>query len=144
MPTKLGLIVIIAGAALSVPTVGIAHHSFSAEFDAYKPVEIRGTVTKFDMVNPHTWLYLDVKEPDGTVTKWKFEGGSPVSLYRQGWRKDTVKPGVELVVKGYRAKSGLPVANAREITFPDGRETFFGSPGTGAPTSRLDPTDIRK
>ena len=134
----------VASAALLIPAAVGAHHSFSAEFDAYKPIEVRGTVTKFDLVNPHTWLYLDVKNPDGTVTNWRFEGGSPVALIRQGWRKDTLKPGTELVIRGYLARSGLPVANGREITFPDGREAFFGSAGTGAPTSKLDPTDIRK
>ena len=144
MRTRLCAMIAITSIGLLIPSAVGAHHSFSAEFDAYKPIELKGTVTRFDMVNPHTWLYMDVKNPDGTVTNWRFEGGGPGALYRQGWKKDTIKPGTELVIKGYRAKSGLPVANGREILFPDGREAFFGSSGTGAPTSKLDPTDIRK
>ena len=143
--TRLIVGVMMAGVGLLLATASaMAHHSFAAEFDPYKPIEVRGTVTRFDMVNPHTWLYIDVKQPDGKVVNWRFEGGSPAALFRLGWKKDTIKSGVELVVKGYRAKSGDPVANGREVLFPDGREAFFGSSGTGAPDSKLDPTDFRK
>ena len=122
------------------------HHSFAAECDVNKPIEVRGTVTRFDMVNPRTWLYLDAKQPDGTVVSWRFEGGSPSALFTAnlGWRKDTIKTGIELVVRGYRAKSGDTVGNGREIRFPDGREAFFGSSGTGTPRSNLDAADSQR
>jgi hypothetical protein len=102
----------------------MAHHAFSAEFDKDQPVKLRGTITKMDWVNPHSWLYVDVKASDGTVVNWRFELGPPNGLLRSGWKKDSVRPGTEVVVEGARAKNGGPVANARAVTFPDGRELF--------------------
>lgn len=111
----------------------MAHHSFAAEFDGAKPVDLVGTVTKVDWVNPHSWVYIDVKGEDGTVANWGLETGPPNVLYRMGWRKDTVKPGDSITVHGFMAKDGSHTVAAREITTPDGRKLFAGSPDSGAP-----------
>src|SRR5687767_10251045 len=94
-----------------VVSQALAHHAFSAEFDADKPVELRGTVSKVEWVNPHSWIYLDVKGPNGKVVTWAFELGTPNSLFRHGWKKDSVPNGIELLIRGYRAKNGKPLAN---------------------------------
>jgi hypothetical protein len=125
------------GVALFTPAAPVkAHHAFAAEFDANQPIELRGTLTKVEWVNPHSWLYLEVKGPDGKVVTWALELGPPNALFRRGWTKDTVQSGAELLVRGFRAKSGKAVANARDVVFPDGRELFAGSSGTGAPDGR--------
>jgi hypothetical protein len=111
----------------------VAHHAFAAEFDANQPVTLRGTVTKMEWVNPHCWLHVDVKEQDGRIVSWLLELGPPNGLFRRGWRRDSVPTGAEIVVKGYRAKNGKPIANAAFVTLPDGVELFGGSSGTGAP-----------
>jgi len=103
-----------------------AHHAFAAEFDVEKPVTVRGTVTKVDWVNPHSWIYVDVKEADGKVTNWHFELGPPNALFRLGWRRDAIPTGLAVVVSGYRAKSGEAVGNARSLTLPNGKELFTG------------------
>ena len=110
-----------------------AHHAFAAEFDVEKPVQVTGKVTKLDLVNPHSWLYVDVTEPDGKVTNWRFELGAPNALFRLGWKKDTIPAGLEVVVNGFQAKDGRKRANGRDISFPDGKKLFMGSSGTGAP-----------
>jgi hypothetical protein len=109
-----------------------AHHAFAAEFDVNKPVKVNGTITKIQFLNPHAWLYVDVKEQDGTTTNWRFELGAPNALIRLGWKADTVKAGTEVEVSGFRAKAGGPVANGRSIKLPDGRELFSGG---SAPTA---------
>ena len=124
-----GIGLCLAGATVSV----VAHHAFAAEFDAKKPVEFTGTVTKMEWFNPHVWLYLDVKKPDGTVEAWAFEAGTPNVLFRRGFTKESLKPGTEVKIDGYRAKDGTRRANGREMTFADGRTLFMGSSGTGAP-----------
>ena len=129
---------VIALAAASVLLGGApisAHHSFGAEFDASKPVQLRGTVVKVEWINPHSWIHIDVKQPDGTAVRWMIEGGTPNTLLRNGLKRDSLPVGTEIVVDGYRAKNGTNRANGRDLTFPDGRKLFVGSSGTGAPWS---------
>ena len=106
-----------------------AHHAFAAEFDPDRPVKVRGTITKIEWVNPHAWLYVDVKSPDGKVVNWHFELGPPNALFRLGWKKDTIPVGTEVEITGFRAKSMEAVANGRSIILPDGRELFSGGSG---------------
>jgi hypothetical protein len=137
-----GLVAVCAACALMLATVPIrAHHSFSAEFDSTQPVTLRGTVVQMDWVNPHSWIHLDVKNDDGTVTRWMIEGGTPNTLFRRGFTKDSLKAGAEIIVEGYRAKNGAKRANGRDLMFPDGRRLFLGSSGTGAPVDGRDPTE---
>ena len=109
-----------------------AHHAFAAEFDSERPVKVRGTITKIEWVNPHAWLYVDVKSPDGKVVNWHFELGPPNALFRLGWKKDTIPVGTEVEITGFRAKSMDAVANGRSIILPDGRELFSGGSGPGS------------
>ena len=125
-----GIGLLMAGTAVSLS----AHHAFAAEFDAKKPVHFSGTVTKMEWTNPHVWLHVDVKKPDGTVENWKFEAGTPNVLFRRGFTKNSLLPGTEIVVDGYQAKDGSRRANGRDLTFRDGRKMFLGSSGTGAPS----------
>jgi uncharacterized protein DUF6152 len=113
-----------------------AHHSFAAEFDIDKPVELRGVLTRMDWVNPHGWFYIDVKNPDGSVTNWAVEAGAAGTLLRRGLRKTDFPPGIEVVVKGYLARSGKPVANGRSVTTPDGKNFFLGAPEALSAPSR--------
>ena len=118
-----------------------AHHAFAAEFDANKPITLRGTVTKMEWVNPHSWIHIDVKGPDGSVQKWMVEGGPPTGLLRRGFTKNSLQAGTEVFVEGYQAKDGGMRANGRDITLADGRKLFLGSSGTGAPNDGRDPTE---
>ena len=118
-----------------------AHHAFSAEFDAKRPVTLRGTVVKVEWINPHSWFHVDVKTPDGRVQRWMVEGGNPNNLFRRGWSKDVISPGMEIVIDGYQAKDASRRANGRDLTFPDGRKLFMGSSGTGAPRDGKDSTE---
>ena len=104
-----------------------AHHAFAAEFDADKPISLVGTVTKLEWVNPHIWIHMDVKGPDGKVVTWRFEGGAPNALYRRGWTKNSLKVGDEITANGYLAKDGTPTANARSVVMPTGKEFGAGS-----------------
>ena len=104
-----------------------AHHSFAAEFDEKQPIELKGTLTQLDWLNPHGWLHIDVKGPDGKVVNWAVEAGAPNALVRRGLRKTDFPIGSEVVVKGYRAKSGAPSASGTTVTFGDGRNFFLGA-----------------
>ena len=132
---------LVAGAA----KVASAHHSFAAEFDANAPVTLHGTITKMEWINPHSWIHIDVKNPDGTVTEWMVEGGTPNTLLRAGIDRNSLKAGQEIIVRGYQSKDRLcrPAckANGRDVTFPDGKKLFMGSSGTGAPKDGSDPTE---
>jgi hypothetical protein len=133
MVRKLGLV--IAGLSLAMVSSSVpasAHHAFAAEFDAKKPVLFKGTVTKMEWINPHVWIHIDVKQDNGSVEQWMVEGGAPNVLYKRGFTKASLLPGVQVVVDGYRAKDGSKKMNAREITFSDGKRLFAGSSGTGA------------
>jgi hypothetical protein len=138
MPKR--LVPVLAGAALLVAAVTpvIAHHSFTAEFDANKLVKIKGTVFKMEWTNPHSWIHIEVTAPDGKVERWVVEGGAPNALLRRGWRKNSLPVGIEIIVDGFQAKDGSLRANGRDITFPDGTKLFVGSSGTGAPYDKRD------
>jgi hypothetical protein len=125
------LAVCVAATTTTVPVR--AHHAFAAEFDANQPVELRGTITKLEWINPHGWIYIDVKKADGTIEKWECETGGPNALMRRGVRRTDFPIGIELIVKGYKAKKKPFVMNASSIQKVDGSEYFVGSSGTGAP-----------
>ena len=125
----------VAAAALAAAPLA-AHHAFAAEFDVNNPVKVKGTITKLEWVNPHAWLYVDVKGDDGKVVNWHFELGPPNALVRLGWKKDSIPAGLEVEISGFRAKSGEAVANGRSILLPDGRELFSGGSGPGEGANR--------
>ncbi len=133
------LIFIIAFGLMVSASSPSAHHSFAAEFDADKPVTLKGKLTRVDWVNPHSWIYLDVQESGGEVVNWAVETSNPNSLMRRGLRKTDFPIGVEILVKGFRAKNGKPVANGVNVTFADGRNFFTGSSGSGAPEAVPEP-----
>ena len=125
--------------ASAVPVV--AHHAFSAEFDANRPLQLEGTVTRMEWINPHAWIHIDVTKEDGTVESWMIEGGTPNTLFRRGFTKDSLAPGTVIMVDGYQAKDGSMRANGRDLTLPDGQKLFLGSSGTGAPRDGSDLTE---
>ena len=119
----------------------MAHHAFGGEFDANRPVLLRGKVVKMEWVNPHAWIHIEVTKPDGSKEVWMIEGGSPNSLLRRGFTRDSLPIGTEIVVDGYQARDHtLLRANGRNITFSDGRKLFLGSSGPGAPPDNAAPT----
>ena len=122
-----GVALFLAGAPLW------AHHAFAAEYDASKPITLQGKLTKLSWVNPHGWIYVDVKNPDGTTTNWAVEFGGPNALLRRGLRETDFPLGIELTVNGYLAKNGQKIINGTSVKLPDGRSLFTGSVGTGAP-----------
>ncbi|KAA6460425.1 hypothetical protein DYQ86_15490 [Acidobacteria bacterium AB60] len=133
MMKKLVLATILAGGLAAGATPVFAHHSFAAEYDASKPVTLRGKLTKLSWVNPHGWIYVDVVNADKSVTSWAVEFGSPNALLRRGLRETDFPLGIELTVNGYLAKNGKKIINGTSVKLPDGRSLFTGSVGTGAP-----------
>jgi len=129
--------VAVAGTVLVLFAMPVsAHHAFSAEFDAKKPVLLKGKVTKVELINPHSWIHIAVVDPDGSVVNWMIEGGSPNALIRQGITKNSLPIGTELLVDGYRSKDGANKAVGKDVTLADGRKLFFGGsapPTPGAP-----------
>ena len=119
--------------ALALAMPALAHHSFSAEFDGGKLIELKGVVTRIEWTNPHVYFYLDVKDDKGNTTNWGCEAASPGSLHRQGWNRDSLKVGDQVIVDGYPARDGSKLADARRVTLPDGRRIFGGTPGDGGP-----------
>ena len=127
----------VAGAALllaAAPTW--AHHAFSAEFDVKKPLKLQGTLTKWEMINPHSWFHLDVKGPDGKVIPWMVEGGSPNQLIKLGVTKNTLAIGTEFVIEGYQAKDGTNKAVGRNFLLADGSRLFLGGSAPGQPAAK--------
>src|SRR5213595_1248146 len=133
MRTK--LVVIVTALGLLVAAVPAwSHHAFAAEFDQNKPVKVQGSVVKWELTNPHSWIHIDVKGTDGKVATWMIEGASPNNLYRLGLTKESVPVGSEITVEGYQAKDGSTRAVGRNITFADGRKFFLGlTEAEGAP-----------
>ena len=128
--------------ALAVVAAPIAaHHAFSAEFDADRPIHLQGPVVMMEWINPHAWVHVEVTNDDGTKTVWMVEGGTPNTLARRGINRNSLQIGTEIVVDGYQAKDGSNKANGRDLTFPDGSKLFMGSSGTGAPSDGRDPTE---
>ena len=139
--TGMGIAVLAFG---TIGTPAMAHHAFQAEFDGNAPVMLQGKVTKVEWINPHTWVHMEVMT-DGQPQEWMIEAGTPNTLLRAGLTRDTLKPGEEIIVRGYRAKDTRcrPAckANGRDVTFTDGRKVFMGSSGTGAPRDGADPNE---
>ena len=137
MHNKLTKILAAAGLLLAVTLPVAAHHSFSAEFDQKKQVTLEGKVVMMEWVNPHSWLHIDVAKPDGTVERWKIEGGSPSVLFRKGWNRDSLPAGTRIKVVAFQAKDGSLRASSRELSFPDGRKMDLGgSANTTDPTEK--------
>ena len=111
----------------------LAHHAFTAEFDAKKPIKLQGTVAKVELINPHSWIHIDVKNSDGSTTRWMIEGGTPNTLLRRGITKNSLPIGSLINVDGYQAKDGSNRANGRDLTFADGKKIFLGSSGPEGP-----------
>ena len=124
----------VAAIAFVAASIGVtAHHAFSAEFDADRPVKLHGKIVKLELVNPHAWIHIEVPKDGGGTEEWMIEGGTPTVLMRRGLTKDTLPIGAEVIVDGYQAKDRSMRANGRDITFADGRKLFLGSDATGAP-----------
>lgn len=118
--------IVVAGLAAALgPASAWAHHSFAAEFDVGRPVQLEGTVTEVEFMNPHSWIHIDVENEDGTVESWAIEGGTPNTLFRRGITDNTLPPGTEILVDGYQARDGSNRASGRDIAFPDGRKIFL-------------------
>ena len=127
MKAKQILAAVTAALAMTTATPR-AHHASAAEFDGTKPVTLTGTITKVEWINPHAWIYVSVKGPDGGVVEWKVQGGSPNGLLRRGLKRDALQPGTVIVVEGSRAKDGTPKVNGRRVTLADGKALFFDYP----------------
>ena len=138
MPARAWVAAVLALLAVA-PVAG--HHSFAVEFDEQKPIALRGTVVKMDWMNPHCWIHLDVKRPDGTVAQWMVEGGAPNALLRRGWTKKSLLPGTELRVEGYQSQNGELKVSGRDVRFADGTKLFFDLPSNdGRPREKFEIT----
>lgn len=133
MNNKILVTATMAAALLLASVPALAHHSFAAEYDASKPVKLEGTVTKVEWANPHMWFYLDAKDETGATGKWQCEGGAPNALTRQGWNRNSLKPGDQITVEGFRAKDGTNTCNSRSVMTAEGKKLFAGSADDGAP-----------
>ena len=123
-----GLVAAAAGVLMLMAAVPVwAHHSFAAEYDIDKPVKLQGTVKKVEWINPHCWITIDVKKPDGKVETWEIEAGAPNAMFRRGFSRDSLPLGTEIVVTGYLAKNGLPRVNGRDLTLPNGQKLFMAT-----------------
>jgi hypothetical protein len=124
---KIGVLIAATGILLSAVAPVLAHHAFSAEFDQSKPIKLTGEITKLEWTNPHAWLFVDVKGPDGKVVNWRLEMGAPNALLRAGWSRSDIKPGTPVTISGFLARAGGPVGNAFQVRLPDGRDLFAAS-----------------
>jgi hypothetical protein len=138
MNKRLDIFAAAAAGLLMTAVPAAAHHAFAAEFDSTKPIKLQGTVVKIDMVNPHSWIYIDVKNPDGSTTQWMVEGGSPNALVRHGFTKNSLPKGTEVIFEGFQAKDGSLRANGRDIILPGGKKLSLGS--SAGETAPEDPT----
>ncbi len=136
MKFKIAIVAAAAGLLSAVPAW--AHHAFAAEFDAKKAIHLEGTLTKVELINPHSWIHVDVVNAEGKTESWMCEAGSPNVLLRRGFNKNTIAPGTKVVVDGYQSKDGSLRMNGRDITLPNGQKLFLGSTGTGAPYESKD------
>ena len=135
MKTNVNALLLSLFAAVIFPIAAVAHHSFAAEFDGEKPVTLKGIVVKWEMMNPHGWITVDVPGPAGEKVRWMVETSNPNGLMRLGWTKNSLKPGDQITIEAYRAKDGSNTANAARVTLADGRSVFAGSSGTPPATA---------
>jgi hypothetical protein len=136
MRRKFLLVAATAATLLFAALPAFGHHSFAAEYDANKPVTLKGKVTEFEWVNPHSWVHFDVTDDKGNTVNWTAETAPPNGLYRQGWRRDSIKPGDEVIVEGFAAKDGSHTLSARTVQTPDGKRLFAGTATDGAPSDK--------
>jgi hypothetical protein len=133
------IVLVLAVGSTPVP----AHHAFTAEFDANRPVHLEGPVIKVEWINPHAWIHLRVTKEDGSTEDWMVEGGTPNTLARRGVNRDSLETGTVIIIDGYQAKNGSLKANGRDLFLPDGTKLFVGTSGTGAPSDGADPRETR-